>query len=271
MTIAQALQSAQFEDAPLVLGYVLGKNRAWLFAHDGDTLDGDTFRRFEILSERRRAGEPLAYIFGSAGFFGREFSVNSRVLVPRPETEHLIDEVLAFAKSIETPRILDVGTGSGAIAITLAADLPKAVVDAVDISGEALDVARSNAKRLRVEKRVNFFQGDLIEPVRESRYDAIVANLPYVPTGDIAPSPDPVSYEPRLALDGGLDGLDLYRRLLARVQSVMRPDCILLLEAAPPNMSLLVTLAREALPLGKVTVGQDYGERARYVKVETRH
>lgn len=268
MTVAQALKSAQFEDAPLILAHVLGKNRGWLLAHDDASVDGDAFRQFEILSERRLAGEPLAYIFGSAGFFGREFVVNRHVLVPRPETEHLIDDVLASVKDLDAPRMLDVGTGSGAIAVTLAAERPDAIVDAVDISSEALEIAQTNAKRIGVEARTHFYHGDLIEPVRSKQYNAIVANLPYVPSGDIALPPDPVSFEPRLALDGGDDGLDHYRRLLGGVQTMLLPGSILLMEAAPPNMNALVSLACDAFPQAEVSVGQDYGERERYVKVE---
>ena len=271
MTIAQALESAQFEDAPLLLAFVLEKNRAWLLAHDDEVIEASVLRRFKELSRRRIGGEPMAYIVGSAGFYGREFTVNAHVLVPRPETEHLIDNVLVSLNAVASPRILDVGTGSGAIGLTLAAELPNAALDAVDISVNALDVARANAKRLGIEARTNFFLGDLIEPVRSNRYHAIVANLPYVPTNDIAASPDPVSFEPRLALDGGIDGLDLYRRLLGGVQTLLFPGGILLMEAAPPNMDLLVALAREAFPKGEVTVGQDYGERERFVKVETTH
>ncbi len=219
--------------------------------------------------ERRRAGEPLAYITGVAGFYGRDFEVNSHVLVPRPETEHVIDDLRACADGKRTTAHLDVGTGSGAIAVTIAAELKNARVDAVDISNEALNVARRNAKALGIADRVAFFEGDLIQPVRDRHYDAIVANLPYVPTADIAPHPDPVSFEPALALDGGPDGLDLYRRLLATVPAMLLPGGVLYLEAAPPIVDGLVAFARAAFPNGEVTVGKDYGDRERFVKVQT--
>lgn len=271
MTVARALASARHEDAPLLLAHVLGKSRSWLVAHAEESLEGDALHRFQTLTQRRAAGEPLAYILGSAGFYGREFTVDASVLVPRPETEHLIDDVVASMRAVQAPRLLDVGTGSGAIAVTLAAELPAATVDAVDISPQALSIARANAERLGVSARVRFFEGDLLEPVQGGRYDAIIANLPYVPTPDIAPSPDPVSYEPRLALDGGPDGLDCYRRLLAAMPAAVAPGGIVLLEAAPPLMAGLIALAQDAFPHGEVTVGKDYGQRDRYVKVRTRH
>lgn len=251
-----------------MLARAIGQSREWLIANDDRAIDEEARRRFDAMLERRCCGEPLAYILGSAGFYGREFEVNSHVLVPRPETEHLIDDLRASVDAAGATTHLDVGTGSGAIAVTIAAELKNARVDAVDISNEALEVARRNARANGVEDRIAFFQGDLVEPVRERHYESIVANLPYVPTADIAAYPDPVSYEPVLALDGGPDGLDLYRRLLANVPRMLRPGGIMYLEAAPPLMDGLVALARAAFPHGKVTVGKDYGERERFVKVE---
>ena len=265
-TVASALDGASNEDAPALLAHVLGRNRAWLIAHGADELGEQQRMAFAALCARRSAGEPLAYLVGAAGFYGREFTVDANVLVPRPETEHLIDEALAFLRPQAGPRIVDVGTGSGAIACTLAAELPAARVDAVDISLEALRVARENALRLRVGDRVRFFRGYLLQPVSGNRYDCVLANLPYVPSADIAPRPDPVSFEPRLALDGGRDGLDLYRALLNEVTSVLVPGGCLLLEAAPPIMDALEKCVREAFPECSTVVGNDYGGRARFIR-----
>ncbi|MDP9025440.1 MAG: peptide chain release factor N(5)-glutamine methyltransferase [Candidatus Eremiobacteraeota bacterium] len=267
--VRDLLSGGSLEDAGLLLAHVLGRDRAWLISHDEHELTKVQTERFTALCERRRLGEPLAYITGSAGFYGRSFSVDARVLVPRPETEHLIDDALVFLQNRSAACVLDVGTGSGAIACTLAAELRTLRADAVDVSAEALTVARENARALRVSERITFFEGDLVAAVRPRRYDCVVANLPYVPTLDIAHAPDPVSFEPRIALDGGPDGLDLYRRLLAGAPHVTLPGGLVLMEAAPPNVHALAALARYAFAPAEVTVGKDYGGRDRYVKVRT--
>ncbi len=269
MTVAQAIAAGAHEDAARLLAWTLERDRGWIVAHADDDVESLQLAQYERRCARRRAGEPYAYIVGTAGFCGKTFLVNASVLIPRPETEHLVEEVIARHEGHAAVRILDVGTGSGAIGCTLAAQLPNARVDAVDVSPDALSVAMTNAKRLRVESRVAFHLGDLAAPVRGNRYDAIVANLPYVPTADIAPAPDPVSHEPRLALDGGPDGLDLYRRLLPELPEMLLPGGVLLMEAAPPVMEGLLALAHAAFPGAGVTVGRDYGDRARYVKVST--
>lgn len=277
MTIGEALAAAVVDVPPgearreivALLAAAAGRESAWVRAHDDAALEPSAHRRFLDAVARRSAGEPIAYILGRAGFYGREFIVDAHVLVPRPETEHLIDVAIAALSAVAEPEALDVGTGSGAIAVTLAFELPNARIDAVDVSPHALAVARENAERLGVATRVSFFEGDLLAPFDGRLYDAIVANLPYVPTADIAPSPDPVSYEPRLALDGGADGLDAYRRLLDAAPAHLKPGGVLLMEAAPPLMDVLCALARRSFPLGTVTLGRDYGERDRFVKVET--
>ena len=269
MTVGEALASAACADARLLLARAFGRSTAWIVAHSDDGLDEAVRARFEAWCARRRAGEPAAYVVGFAGFYGRDFAVDRRVLVPRPETEHLVDEIVAFVRETPAPKILDVGTGSGALAVTLAAECPRASVDAIDISSDALLVARANAVRHGVDARVTFFQGDLLEPVRGRTYDAVVANLPYVPASDIAPAPAPLGFEPRLALDGGPDGLSLYRRLLDVAPAALCQGGILLLEAAPPTMNELAALARAAFPNAEVTIRNDYAGLARYVKVRT--
>ncbi|MEO9170688.1 MAG: peptide chain release factor N(5)-glutamine methyltransferase [Candidatus Baltobacteraceae bacterium] len=265
MNVRSALAAAGTEDASRLLAHVLGCERAWLVAHDANELSEADRKAFERNCARRKTGEPLAYIVGSAGFYRREFVVDRNVLVPRPETEHLIDEALLLMRDCVAPRMLDLGTGSGAIACTLAAELRSASVDAVDVSPQALDVARKNARRLNLDERIRFFLGDLLDPVRGCRYDCIVANLPYVPTGDIEPPPAAVGFEPLLALDGGADGLTLYRRLLLDVAGALAPAGWLLLEAAPPVMDALAVVVQTAFPNAVVRVGEDYGGRSRYL------
>lgn len=249
---------------------VTGRPIAWLRAYGETELSDKMEASLREYVARRAAGEPLAYIVGTAGFHGHTFLVDNRVLVPRPETEHLVDEALEFLKGREGARALDVGTGSGAIACSILAETSKDIhVDAIDVSAEALLVAMANAHRLGVELRLSFFFGDASTPALRPFFDVLVANLPYVPSKDIAKSPDPVSFEPRLALDGGADGLDQYRRFLKQAPRLLALDGLVLLEAAPPNIFELEALARAAFPEAETSIGTDYGGRARYVKVRT--
>lgn len=270
MTVSALLAESDLADAALLLAHVLRRDRAWLVAH-GDFEPGqDEIHAFEALCTRRHTGEPLAYITGSAWFYGREFLVNETVLVPRPETEHLIDEVLAASPRAESrgAHVLDVGTGSGIIACTIAAETG-ATVDATDISAQALDVARKNADRLGVAGRVHFYHGDLVEPVRNNRYDVVIANLPYIPTRDVPKPPDPVSFEPRTATDGGSDGLALYRRLLSKLPALLNDEAMVLLECAEPTAGSLITIARNSLAKFDVAFGFDYAGLTRYVKARS--
>jgi release factor glutamine methyltransferase len=216
------------------------------------------------LCARRAAGVPIAYLLGSAYFYGREFTVNETVLVPRPETERIVDEALAFIGD-RAVRVLDVGTGCGDIACTIAAE-SRAFVDATDSSPGAIELAVENARRLGVGASCQFHQGNLTEPVRGLRFDLVIANLPYIPTADLPKPPDPVSYEPREALDGGPDGLDLYRALLRDLPARIHPGGLILLEAAPPTIPQLATLVGGSFPNCAISVGSDYSGLARYVK-----
>jgi release factor glutamine methyltransferase len=275
MTVADLRKDlAKFEvpanEVELLLANVTGRSAAWLRAND----EADVTEKMVAIARefvlRRAQGEPIPYIIGSAGFHGHVFHVDPSVLVPRPETEHLVDDALQHVRNWGSRlRIADIGTGSGAIACTIAAELPEARVDAVDVSPDALIVALNNAHRLGVELRVQFHLGDLLEPVRRKSFAAIIANLPYVPTADIAAAPNPVSFEPRLALDGGPDGLAHYRRLLPVAKERLDPGGALYLEGAPPIMDALVELVGSEMEEAVLTIGRDYGGRARFVKVTT--
>lgn len=265
MNAAAGLLAAAHPDGALLLAHVLGRDRSWLIAHADAQLSEEEAARFQLLLERRRAGIPIAYLIGSAGFYGREFIINENVLVPRPETEHLIDEALRFVEP--GMRVLDVGTGSGAIACTIAAETG-ATVDATDCSRAAIEVALENARRLGVADRCRFYHGELIEPVRNNRYGVVIANLPYVPTADVPKPPDPVSFEPRLATDGGLDGLSLYRRLMPALPKMIDEGGMVLLEAAPPTISELAEILQSTLPNFTISVCKDYAGLDRYVKAK---
>jgi release factor glutamine methyltransferase len=247
----------------LLLARVLGRGRAWITAHGECTISQAQAQAFEQLCGRRRTGVPIAYLLGSAEFYGREFAVNETVLVPRPETEHLIDEALRFIRS--GMHVLDVGTGCGAIACTIAAET-RAYVDGTDSSSSAIATAKQNARRLGLAQRCRFYHGDLAEPVRARRYNAVIANLPYVPTPDLPRPPDSVFFEPREALDGGPDGQAHYRKLLPALPALLRGEALILLEAAPPTIFQLAEMVRIALPGFDVSVGNDYAGLARYVR-----
>lgn len=227
-------------------------------------LSAQQFADIKRLCERRALGTPIAYLLGTASFYGREFLVNRHVLIPRPETEHLVDEVIASTR--ESARVLDVGTGCGAIACTIAAETG-ARVDATDTSRAAIEIANENARRLSVAGGCHFYLGDLVDPVVGNRYDVVVANLPYIPTADLPEPPDPASFEPRAALDGGPDGLALYRRLLPQFPSLVNDNALILLEAAPGTIDKLADLARATFPRSAVSIVADYAGLARYIKV----
>jgi release factor glutamine methyltransferase len=190
-------------------------NRAWLIAHEHETLPAHANKEFHECVERRRAGEPIQYITGEAEFYGLNFKVNREVLIPRPETEHLVEKAIELMRRFERQRIVDVGTGSGAIVVALASHFPAAQIHATEKSAAALKVARANAARSGVAERVRFHEGDLLAPVAGKRFNLIVSNPPYVAEGDRDSLAVEVrEYEPAQALFAGADGLGIYRRLI---------------------------------------------------------
>ena len=240
-------------DAELLLLHLTGKNRAWLMAHGTDEFGGCTAIQYAGLLERRFAGEPIQYITGEVEFYGLPFRVTPDVLIPRPETEHLVEAALTVAKTLRAPsfsrslrkgwdaenpasqncavRIVDIGTGSGAIAVALAHSLPQASITAVDLSPAALEIAEENARRNSVAERIRFLRGDLLEPVAAESFDLVVSNPPYVPETDRPSlSVEVREYEPALALFAGNDGLDVYCRLIPAAANVLSPGGYLLLE-----------------------------------------
>lgn len=265
-----AVSDSAAMDAELMLAHIVDCDRVYFLVHGDEPLEETIRQRFHDALVERERGRPVPYIIGTAGFFGRTFEVDGRVLVPRPETELLVEAAIAHLRRIE--RVLgfaaDIGTGSGIIAISLACELPSLNVFATDISREALSVARKNAARNDVFQHISFVHGDLGEPLfRFGRYDAIVANLPYVPTHEIALAPNPVSHEPRLALDGGGAGLDLYARLVPTLEALLAPGGAAFLEAAPVNVVDLALLVRENWPNASVEVKADYSSLPRFVTV----
>ena len=258
-------------DATLLLGDALGCDAAWILAHGDEPLGAGAADRFAASLLRRAAGEPVPYIVGAAGFFGRAFAIDRNVLVPRPETEGVVEAALAHlrAEGPAAPRLCDVGTGSGVIAITLACELPDARVVASDVSAAALAVAERNAHAHGVAARIAFrCAAGMPQPGPDARYEAIVANLPYVKSAELCPAPDPTSFEPRVALDGGPDGLASYRDLLAAAPSALAPGGLLVMEAGPDTVPALAALAADAFAgAGDVRVQHDLAGLERLVLV----
>ena len=232
-TLAAAREKLPASEARLLLGHVLARPAAWLIAHDDEVIGEDALLRFASLVARRKGGEPVAYLVGYREFYGREFGVSPEVLIPRPETELLVDIVLgkgvgAGATVKSAARTLDLGTGSGCIAITLALEIPSAQVSAVDASDDALRVARKNAERLGASLRL--LQSDWFESLSGESFDLIVANPPYIAEGDPHLAAGDLRHEPRQALASGVDGLDAIRRIVTAAPRHLRPGGQLWLE-----------------------------------------
>lgn len=258
-------------DAELLLGHVLGRPRGWLWSHPEAEVPADTAAQFAALLHRRAAREPLAYLLGEWEFYGRTFTVTPAVLVPRPETEMLAEAVLRWAEARQAGRIADIGTGSGIIAVTLAAEMPALQVLAIDLSLDALAVAQANAARHGVGERITFLAGDLLDPIHQANaapLDALVANLPYIADEALATlMPEVRDYEPALALRGGADGLALIRRLIDDSPTVLCPGGLLALELGDGQASAVQALLAAARWTA-LRIIEDYGGISRHILAE---
>ncbi len=284
MTLREALRQAEAQiasrnipdariEAELLLMHALGIRRAELYARLGEPLPSTVGEKFQSLVERRLRHEPAAYILGKHEFYGIELYVDPRVLIPRPETELLVETALAFVEQRfggERPCfVVDVGTGSGAIAIALALHLPQARIYATDVSSGAIDVARLNCSRHGVEGRVELLMGDLLEPLSRP-VDVIVANLPYVKDADIPQlMPEIRDFEPVAALAGGADGLDKVRLLLAQAKDHLLPRGAVMLEIGLGQAEEAVSLAKRHFPEGKVDLLKDFAGIERVLRILT--
>ena len=257
-------------DAELLLGHVLGLSRAQLVSRWHQSPSPEQVRAFSTLIQRRAQREPLAYILGYKEFFGLEIEVDRNVLIPRPETELMVERAIEMARQIDPAGkviIADIGTGSGAIAVSLAVSLPEAEILAADQNASALAVAARNCARHGVSARVRSLQGDLLGALPEP-VDMIVANLPYVAHADLETlAPEIRLYEPVEALDGGPDGLALIRRLLMQIASADYRPQVILLEIGATQGRTVVKLVRELLGRADVSVLQDYAGLDRIVVV----
>ena len=212
-------------NAETLLMFVLGVNRAYLYAHPERELNSDEQTRYNEVIGQRASGIPSQYITGHQEFWGLDFLVSPAVLIPRPETEHLVETVLELAKGFDRPRIVDVGTGSGCVALALAHELKNAQVYAVDLSSEALEIARANAARLQVDKRVRFLQSNVLDAFAgRDDFDFVVSNPPYVGLNEVDKVQRSVfEHEPRMAVFAGEHGLDVIRPLIQQAHAVLKP------------------------------------------------
>ena len=253
-------------DSQVLLAYVLNKPRAWVLAHPEAELSNEEEQRLAAALARLQAGEPLPYVLGRWEFFGLDFQVTPDVLIPRPETELVVELALAWLRQNPAARVAaDVGTGTGCIAVSLAAQILDLHIMATDISEPALDVARQNAQKHRVDGRIDFIRADLLGLLnveyslykeQRTRFHLITANLPYIPTGKLHKLPI-YQKEPTLALDGGPDGLTLIRRLLDQAVAYLEPYGLILLEIEQCQGAAALELSQQFFPQAQVSVIND--------------
>jgi release factor glutamine methyltransferase len=269
--LAEAGCDAPRLDAEVLLGHSLSLNRAQVYARWYESLSTAQVQEYEGLLQRRLRREPLAYIVGHKEFFGLDFYVDRRVLIPRPETELLIEQAIAVARRLAPAvalRVADVGTGSGAIAVSLAVSLPAAYVYAVDASPEALEVAAENVRRHGVAARVQLLRGDLLAALPDP-VDVVVANLPYISQAEWATlAPEIRLFEPVSALAGGPEGLDLIRQLLTQAAGQTKPPRAILLEIGAMQGNKVLDLAHRIFGEAQASLLPDYAGLDRIVMVE---
>lgn len=259
----QRIQAAGIDpvDTELLLAEALGRSRSWLYAHPEAAVPAPARARFEALLARRQAGEPVAYLLGRQGFWSLELEVSPATLIPRPETELLVELALARLPAGQSLRVADLGTGSGAIALALARERPQAHVVATDASAEALTVARRNAARLGLG-RVEFRDGDWLVPLAQERFDLIASNPPYIEQDDPHLAQGDLRFEPPAALASGADGLDAIRVIVRDAGRHLHPGGWLLLEHGW-NQGPAVRVLLEAAGFSEVATERDLEGRDR--------
>lgn len=250
----------------LLMKHTLQVSRASMLARLREPLTDEQLKQFAAAIEQHALGVPVQHIIGFEEFYGRLFAVNGQVLIPRPETEELVYHALEKIKEKRNPVIADIGTGSGAIAVTMKAERPDAAVHAVDISEAALATAKQNAKKLQA--KVMFWHGDLLAPLIEQniQVDLLLSNPPYIPAKEQAVlSPVVVDHEPHLALFGGEDGLDLYRKMALQMPLVLKSGAIAGVETGAGQTGQVAELFQQAFPAGRIDILHDINGKDRMV------
>jgi len=255
-------------ESVLILSHALRKRKEWVLAHPEAQVEEGEERLFLSLLERRAKREPLPYVLGQVEFYGINLKIDRRALIPRPETELLVEKALEWARNFPSLTIADVGTGSGAVAIALALHLgEKGLIYGLDSSPQALELAQENAALNRVEKRIVFLLSDLLSALEEP-VDLIVANLPYIPSTQLEKLAPELRWEPREALDGGPDGLESIRKLLLQAPSYLKRGGAIFLEVGPGQARKVKSLARKIFPHARIYAFPDLRGIMRVVMVE---
>jgi release factor glutamine methyltransferase len=261
-------------DASVLLAKIVDRPRSWILAHPELTLTDEQQNQLDASLARLENGEPFPYVLGRWEFFGLEFEVTPDVLIPRPETELLVEKAIAWLQAHPDKRdIADIGTGSGAIAVSLTVNVPNANMLATDISLKALQVAKRNAEKHNVRERIEFVECDLLPhppPLsrRERGVDLLCANLPYIPTETLKRLPI-FGREPTVALDGGEDGLDTFRKLLNCIPNWLASNALILLEIESTLGKQTTRLAHQHFPNGRISLHQDLTGRNRLLEIQT--
>lgn len=263
----RGISEQPLSDAQALLAFYLARDRAYILAHPEASLTLDQYKDLQNWVSRLKNGEPMAYIIGQWEFYGRKFKITPHVLIPRPETELLIEQALLWLHNHPfSNSVADVGTGSGCIAVTLQLEQPDLRICAVDISHAALQVAYQNSDLLGTKEKIHFIQSDLLSGL-QGPFDLICANLPYIPSQTTAKLP--VSrFEPVLALDGGEDGLDLVRRLITDAPRIIKNGGCLLLEVEAGHGELAPKEAKRFLPEANIEMLSDYAGLPRLLKIQ---
>jgi len=260
-------------DASVLLAHVLNKPRTWVMAHPELTLTPEQQNQLDVSLERFENGDPFPYIIGHWEFFGLDIEVTPDVLIPRPETELLVEKAIAWLQESPVRRtVADIGTGSGAIAVSIAINVTDTHTLATDISRAALEVARKNAQKHSVADQIDFVECDILPPrpdpfPTESHFDLICANLPYIPTDTLQGLPI-YGREPTLALDGGTDGLDLFRRLMKIAPGWLAPNGLILLEIEATRGIHALNLAYDMFSQAEIHLHQDFTGRDRLLEIQ---
>ena len=273
LAAAADLESAEIDDArfeaEVLLRHATGLSRAQLYASLTDEIDPAAQQRFEAAIAERTTRKPLAYITGTREFYRLEFRVTPDVLIPRPESELLVDAALDHMRQarIRSPQVADVGAGSGAVGIALAKHRRGVSLICTDVSRDALLVARDNAQRLLKRPRASFVQGDLLTPL-PGPFHCVVANLPYIPEERLDElEPEVAEHEPRVALTPGTRGTELILRLITQLPSRLHPNGLAVLEVDPGQESAIADAARQMLPNAEITILNDISEQPRAVRI----
>jgi len=256
-------------EAQILLAHALGCKKIDLYVRFSEEPSEDKRTAFRDIIKKRSEGTPVAYLVGHREFYSLSFAVSPDVLIPRPETETLVMEALRLLKPLASPRILDIGTGSGCIAVTIAKQHKSAQVTAIDVSPKALAIARGNAEQNAVADRVTFVEGDMFAPLALQSFDLIASNPPYIAHAEF-PTLDPGvrDFEPRSALDGGPDGLEFYRRLAADATQFLSPGGTILVEIGSTQEDAVRALFAARMEVG--TTIRDLGGRPRVIAARAR-